>query len=88
MSNDKFYILFAIKDNQLYYISNTNPIIWSPDIRVSKCFTNRYSAECVVLRDYENYRYFTKMIQSKSIDCIYISEYLYNFEEIRRDKLL
>ena len=88
MANDKIYILFAIKDNQIYYISNTNPIIWSPDIRASKCFINRYSAECIVLRDYENYRYFSKMIQSKSIDYIYIAECLKNFEEIRRDKLL
>ncbi len=88
MANDKIYILFAIKDNQLYYISNTNPIIWSPDIRASKYFLSRYSAECVVLRDYENYRYFSKMIQSKSIDSIFIAEYLQNFEEIGRDKLL
>ena len=84
---DNFCILYAKKDDNLYYIANTDPIIWNPDIREAKRFYNRYSAECIVLRDYDNYNYFMKMIKSNAIHNIYVIEYL-NGNEIGRHKIL
>ena len=86
-NNSNFCILYGKKDDNLYYIANTNPVIWNPDIREAKCFFNRYLAECVVLRDYDNYNYFMKMIKSNVIHNIYVIEYL-NGNEIGRHKIL
>ena len=35
MNND-FFILYGTKDKDTYYISNTNPVIWTSDIKESK----------------------------------------------------
>lgn len=86
-NNNNFCILYGKKDDNLYYIANTNPVIWNPDIREAKCFFNRYIAECAVLRDYDNYNYFMKMIKSNVIHNIYVIEYL-NGNEIGRHKIL
>ena len=56
MANIPFYILFGKKNDNYFYIANTNPVIWAVDIRKVKPFMDRYSAEYAVLRDYDNYQ--------------------------------
>lgn len=87
MANNRFFIIYAIKDNTIYYVANTNPIIWTGDIRQSKIFFNRYSAEYSILRDYDNYRYMSSQIESNIIDVLYVGEYI-NGNEVERGKLL
>lgn len=82
MTND-FCILCAKKDNSVYYVANTDPIIWNPDIRNAKPYHTRYSAECDVLRNYENYNYFKKMINTGNITDISLIEFRNNQESGR-----
>lgn len=87
MNNSNFCILCGNKDDNFYYIVNTNPVVWNPDIREAKCFYNRYLAECVVLRDYYNYNYFMNLKKKDIINNIFVIEYK-NGNEIGRDKIL
>ena len=70
---NEYYILFGIKDDKVYYINNTNPIIWSPMIQLAKVYKDRYTAEYSVLRDWYNFRYISDMIDDKNLDSFYIA---------------
>lgn len=82
------YIIIGIKEDSVFYISNTHPIIWSGIKSQAKIFIERFVAEYTVLRDYDNYRYLKKQIVSGIIDEIFLSIRNDDNEEIRRVKLL
>ena len=70
--NSEVYILLGVKDNNFYYISNTNPVMWTSDIRESKRYHSRYSAEVDILRDYDNYRTISSLIGNGKLDVLYL----------------
>lgn len=82
-----FFILYGIKDNQIYYISNTNPVIWSPEIENSKLYFSRYSAEFDILRDYDNYKSVSSLINNSKLDALYVAS-IVNYKEKERFKIL
>lgn len=82
------YIIIGIKEDSVFYISNTHPIIWSDIKSQAKIYAERFAAEYTVLRDYDNYRYLKKQIESGIIDEIFLSIRNKDNEEIRRVKLL
>ena len=84
---NNYYILFGMKDNNVFYISNTNPILWTPDINFAKIYTDRYTAEFAVLRDWYNFRHISDNIDEKNLDAFYIS-IMNSGREIERIKLL
>ena len=86
--NNSYFILYGLKDNDKFFVSNTNPIIWNDNLEDAKKFLDRYSAEYAILRDYDNYRYLKKQIESGIIDEIFLSIRNKDNEEIRRVKLL
>lgn len=69
----EYIILFATKDNDIFYISNTNPVIWSSDIKDSKLYYTRYTAEFEVLRDYDNYKSISTLISNNKLDSLYVA---------------
>lgn len=86
------YMLIATKSNDggvtdTYYIANTNPIIWTENKNNAKIFVNRYSAECNILRDYDNYTYIKKQINNGLVDNVYLV-IMAGICEIRREKIL
>jgi hypothetical protein len=74
MANIPFYILFWKKNDNYFYIANTNPVIWAVDIRKVKPFVDRYSAEYAVLRDYDNYQAIKANLNNGSLDEFYVAE--------------
>lgn len=69
----EYFILFGSKDNDTFYISNTNPVIWTSDIKEAKIYNLRYTAEFKILRDYDTYKYISNLINNNKLDCLYIS---------------
>ena len=39
VTRNSFFILEAKKENNSFYVSNTDPIIWTSDIKNSKCYS-------------------------------------------------
>lgn len=72
MNND-FFILYGTKDKDTYYISNTNPVIWTSDIKESKKYYSKYSAELDVLRDYDNYKSISGLINNNKLDNMFVA---------------
>ena len=48
------YIIIGIKEDSVFYISNTHPIIWSDIKSQAKIYAERFAAEYTVLRYYDN----------------------------------
>lgn len=69
----EYFILYGTKDKDTFYISNTNPVIWTSDMVESKLYHLRYTAEFEVLRDYNNYRSIISLIDNKKLDCLYLA---------------
>lgn len=69
----EFFILYGTKDNEIYYISNTNPVIWSSDINNSKQYISKYSAELDILRDYNNYNSISTLLNNNKLDALYVA---------------
>ena len=69
----EYFILYGTKDKDTFYISNTNPVIWTSDITESKLYHLRYTAEFEVLRDYDNYRSIITLINNKKLECLYVA---------------
>lgn len=87
--NSVFYIIYAENyDNFRFYISNTDPIIWSQDICFSKIYSNSKTAEYNIVGDYYNYRDIKKLLEDKNISGIFIGEYSTDYQELRRVKIL
>lgn len=80
MNNNSYFILYGLKDNDKFFVSNTNPIIWNDNLEDAKKFLDRYSAEYAILRDYDNYRNISKQLSNKFLDHIYIAEIENNIE--------
>ena len=55
VTRNSFFILEAKKENNSFYVSNTDPIIWTSDIKNSKCYSTEDRASSDILRDYNNY---------------------------------
>lgn len=72
MTND-FFILYGTKDKETYYISNTNPVIWNSDIKLSKKYYTKYSAELDILRNYDNYKSISSLIENFKLDALYVA---------------
>ena len=70
---NNYYILFGKKDENIYYITNTNPVLWSPLIQFAKIYTDRYTAEYAVLRDWYNFRHISDQIDAGTLDSFYIA---------------
>lgn len=85
---DNLFILYAQKDNEIYYISNTNPIVWSSNIIESKIYYSKYSAELDILRNYDNYRSISRLFDSNKLDSLYVAVIDINYIEKGRVKLL
>lgn len=85
---NNLFILYAVKDNEIYYISNTNPIVWSSNIIESKIYYSKYSAELDILRNYDNYRYISKLFDNNKLDSLYVAVIDINYIEKGRVKLL
>ena len=82
------YILYALKGNTKYYITNINPILWSPDINNAKIFNDFNSAKFSILRDWDNYDYMLGQINNKLIDMLFVSINDENNVEKERVKIL
>lgn len=70
---NNYYILFGKKDDNIFYINNTNPVLWSPLIQYAKIYTDRYTAEYAVLRDWYNFRHISDSIDNGDLDSFYIA---------------
>ena len=68
-----YYILFGTKDSNIFYINNVNPVLWSPEINHAKIYTDRYTAEYAVLRDWYNFRNISDNIDLGALDAFYIA---------------
>ncbi len=88
MASNEIFILFGVKDGKIYYVANTNPVIWFPDIRNAKIFYNRYTAEYSILRDYNNYRAISDLIAHNKLDEFYVASYDRDYREMERYKLI
>lgn len=85
---NNLFILYATKDKDIYYISNTSPIIWSSNIMESKIYYSQYSAELDILRNYENYRSVSKLFDNNKLDGLFVAFIDINYIEKGRVKLL
>jgi len=70
----EFYILYGLKDDTKYYITNIDPITWGSIVLSAKRYQNRYSAEYDILRNYYNYNFIKNYIKSNHIDELYIAK--------------
>lgn len=88
MNKELYYIICSYdpSGNQ-YYISNTNPIVWTNIFIESKQYLTSKNAEFEILKDYDNYKQIKQMINSQHLDGIYIAE-IEKGEESRRIKIL
>lgn len=86
MSNT-FFILFGTKDDVVYYINNTNPVIWDHNIEKSKLYFSKFSAEYDILRNYDNYKIISNLINNNKLDNLYIAS-IENYIVKGREQLL
>lgn len=87
MMGSEFFILYGIKNNEIFYITNTSPIIWTMNLFQAKRYYDRYTAEYSILREYDNYRIVSDMIDHNILDGFFISS-IKNNVEVWRYKLL
>ena len=77
--NEK-YILFAIKNQKRFYIANTGPFIWTPEMINAKVYSSRFGAEYDILKRYENYISICDQLRSRIIDSVYVAKIVNNVE--------
>ena len=77
--NEK-YILFAIKDARRFYIANTEPFIWAPEMKDAKVYSSRFGAEYDILRKYENYMSIYNQLRSRVINSVHVAKIVNNKE--------
>lgn len=85
--NNTFFILFGTKDDVVYYINNTNPVIWDHNIEKSKLYFSKFSAEYDILRNYDNYKIISNLIDNNKLDNLYIAS-IENYIVKGREQLL
>lgn len=84
---NRFFIIYGTKDNEIFYVQNLNPILWSSNLKLSYCFNDYHKAEYSILRDYDTYHSMKKMLSDSLIDSLFIAE-LVDDNEIGRVKIL
>ena len=67
------YILYGVKNSTKYFITNINPILWSPDINCAKIYNDFNSAKFSILRDWDNYDYILGQINNGLLDMLFVS---------------
>ena len=82
------YILYGTKNNSKYYVTNVNPVLWSPEIINAKTYQDLNSARFSVLRDWDNYDYVLTQINTGLLDMFFVAIIDENFVEKERVKLL
>lgn len=85
---NSFFILEAKKENNSFYVSNTDPIIWTSEIKNSKCYSTEDRASGDILRDYNNYHAIKNLLDSTQIDSLFVIEIRNNLEEVGRVQIL
>lgn len=75
VGKQKHYILYAedINHNR-FYISNTNPILWSPIVEESKSYLSSKNAEFDIVGNYDNYNMIKQMLECNYIDKVFLAE--------------
>lgn len=87
-NNNRFFIVKAMKDDFSFFISNTDPVIWTNDIKNSKCYTTFDKACNDVLRDYNNYHAIKKLFNVSQLDSLFVIEIENNIIEVGRTQIL
>jgi hypothetical protein len=85
---NRFFIIKAMKDDYSFFISNTDPVIWTTDITNSKCYTTFDQASNDILRDYENYHAIKKLLDVSQLDSLFVIEIENNVIEVGRTQIL
>ena len=88
--NNKYYILMALNlsNNQEYYISNTNPLVFDINKYKAKRYLTSKNAEFDILRDYDNYNQIKQALQNNVISELWILEIINEFEDKGRIRIL
>ncbi len=86
-NNDEIYIIYGLKGQDQFFITNIEPLLWEKNIAKALRFRYRYTAESTVLRDYDTYHIVKDMIQNGTLDGFYLG-ILQCGIEIGRFKLL
>lgn len=86
-NNSVYYILYAMLNDIKYYISNTNPILWTNTFLEAKTYLSSKNAEYDIIRDYYNYNAIKKTMAEGNIDSVYVAE-IRDGVETRRIQLL
>lgn len=75
---DKVYILYGTKNNDVYYITNLDPAIWTNDITRARQFSTSSSAQNAVIENYNVYIQLTSELNNNTLEHIFISSRLIN----------
>ena len=75
MNNNSTYYIISASDpsNNIYYISNVNPVIWTDVFIEAKRYPTSKNAEYDTLRDYDNYRQIKYNNYIKEVDIIEVN---------------
>ena len=84
--NNKVYILYGIKDNYTYYISNVEPIIWTTEVEKSKIFNTSKSAQNCIFDNYNAMRNLVSLLNTDALESFYISSRDNNNIQIEMDR--
>ena len=79
--------MLATKGDKQFYISNTEPFIWAPDIKDAKVYSSRYSAEYDVTENYKNYISLSSQLSNGTIDKLYVIVFV-DGKELERYSIL
>lgn len=82
-----YYVLYAVSNDKKYYVSNTNPILWTNVFLEAKTYIASRNAEYEIIRDYYNYNAIKKFISNQDIESIFLAE-IKDGIETRRIQLL
>lgn len=67
------YVLYGTKNETKYFVTNVNPVLWSPDIECAKVFNDINSAKFSILRDWDNYEYMLGQINAGLLNKFFVS---------------
>lgn len=85
---NKHYILYAEDySNNRFYISNTNPVMWTNVSIEAKPYLTSRNAEFDIVGNYDNYRIIRQMLDNGTIYKVYLAE-VTNGEEKGRLEIL
>ena len=80
-TNYKYYVISASDpSNNVYYISNVNPVMWTNVFLEAKRYPSSKNAEYDILRDYDNYK---QIKCNEYIKEVYVLEIMGGYENGR-----